>query len=264
MSRAVPLSRFDHRVRICAGVAVCAVLLAGGSAPAQAQPPNRVDRQENVVTTGQAADDLRAAVRGARAMYNAEVKVAKAQYELALTPAATALRIALDSARTKSERKAARAEYDAAQAAASSTLAGAKAAAAAKRDATIDKALAEYLLASGKSSTLDALRKYQTATKLAAATLELALDSAKAAYKTDTSDERDDLSKAIAAATTSDEQATAWASFEAATRDEQAAYRLSINSAGTTYNSALRKARAEFRKATGMSTKTLEQLPFQI
>lgn len=264
MSRAVPFSRFNQGLRSCTGLALCAILVAGSSLPAQAEARNRLDRQESVSTSGEAADDLRAAVSGARAVYNAEVKVAKAQYELALTPATTAMRLAMQSARTKADRKAAQAEFAAAQTAAASTLAGAKSAAAAKRDAAIDKALAEYLLASGKSTTLEALRQYQTATKLAGATLELALDSAKAAYKTDTGDERDDLSAAIAAATTSDEQATAWSKFEAATRDEQAAYRYSVNSARSTYDSALRKARSEFRKATGTSTTALEKLPFQI
>lgn len=213
---------------------------------------------------GDAAALLRSSVRAARAYYKAEVKVARAQYDLSLTPARTNLRAALAGSATKVERAAAIADFQAAKKAAANALESAVAAAAAKRDAAIDSALAEYLVATGKSAVLEALEVYRNNAKMAAATLELALNSARAAYKTDTSDEREQLSDETGAATTAAERALAWARFEAATIDEQEAFRASVNSARATYRSALKKARSQFREATGMSTKRLAQLPFNI
>jgi hypothetical protein len=264
MSGNFALNELARPARMIGITSMCAVLLLGAPAAAPAQTLARNDHPGFISIASGPAEELRTSVRAARDLYRAEVKVAHAQYDLAMTPARSALQEALRSARTRADRRAAQAEFATAQTSARTTLDGATQAAAANRDATIDKALAAYLLATGKSAILDALREYQSDTKLAAATLELALNSAKAAYKTDTSDERDDLNAAIAAATTSSEQALAWAVFEADTRDEQTAYRESVTSARSTYRSALRKAQAEFRAATGMSTKYLQRLPFRI
>lgn len=266
-----PTSNRFPMIATCAGLAAALVL---GGAPASA---STVAREEHPGTgahsdaetrasavRGDAAEALRSTVRAARAYYKAEVKVARAQYQLSLTPARTNLRAALADALTKAERAAALSDFQAAKRAAANARESAVAAAAAKRDAAIESALAEYLLATGKSAVLDALEVYRNNTKVAAATLELALNSARAAYKTDTSDEREQLSEQAGAATTAAERALAWAQFEAATIDEQQAYLEAVTSARATYLSALKKARSQFRAATGMSPKRLEQLPFRI
>lgn len=263
MSQAVATGAHRSRAHALGASALCGLLVLGGSSPALAEQPARSDRPIYAVDSS-ASQNLRTQVQAARALYRAEERVATAQYELALTPAKSARDAALAQAESKADRRAAQIDFLAAQSGAQTALESALSAAAAKRDAAIDKALAEYLLATGKSAVLDALQEYQTATKLAAATLELALNSAKAAYKTDTSDEREDLDAEIAAATSAGERALAWAKYESATRDEQAAYRTSVNSARTTYRSALKKARSEFRATTGMSTKRLQTLPFRI
>jgi hypothetical protein len=252
--------------RRLAGLAVCSSLILGaGSAPALAtSPATRLSKPELTSVRSDAAQQLRSSVRAARALYRAESRLARAQYDLSLTPALSALKSALKDAATTAERADAQDEYAAAKESAKSTLQAARTAAAAKRDAVIDKALAEYLLATGKADVLTALKTYKDATKLAGATLELALNSARAAYKTDTSDERGKLSDAIGDATSASDQAAAWQAFEVSTRDEQEAFTTSVLSARATYKSALKKARGEFRVATGMSTRRLEELPFKI
>lgn len=255
-----------HGSTIAVSCAAALILGVGGGplTAAAGEPPTRSDGPQVRANSDEARSALRNAVKGARELYRAEVRVALAQYELALAPARNKLSADLLTAKSTTARRDAERLYTEAKRAARNTLDSARAAAAAKRDATIDKALAEYLLATGKADVVEALAAYKLATEMAGNTLKLALDSARAAFRTDTSDERADLMEALAEATTGAERGQANADYERGIADERAAYERSIAGARATYASAMRKARAAFRATTGTTPKKLAELPFQV
>jgi len=140
----------------------------------------------------------------------------------------------------------------------------AKQSALAKRYATIDEALATYLVTTEKPDIAEALEAYLAATAIAGDTLELALKSGRDTLKTDTADERAQLVTDLEDATTESERTSSWLDFQAASTDERKAYERSIASARATYASAMSKARREFKVATDLSIKKLLRLPFTI
>ncbi len=138
----------------------------------------------------------------------------------------------------------------------------AKAAAQARRNATIDEALAQYLVATEKPTIAEALKDYLAATAVAGDTLELALKSGRDTLKTDTADERAQLVTDLEDTTTDAERNDAWLDFQAASTKDRRAYERSIASARATYASAMSEARGEFKLVTGLSIKKLLKLPF--
>ena len=153
-----------------------------------------------------AEDALRTTVGSARATYAAEIKAARAQRATGLAAPKSELAAALKLAETKAERRLARRAYDRSAAPVIREYRTAKQASQAKRNATIDEALAEYLVATGKPTIAAALKAYRAATAVAGDTLELALKSGRDTLKTDTADERAQLVTDLEEATTEAER----------------------------------------------------------
>ncbi len=246
-------------------VGVSAALLSGALAvPVAADTASRSGDPDIVALQETAEDVLRGSVRSARAMYAAEIKAARAQRATGLAAPKAELKASLELATTKAERRLARRAYDRSAAPVIQEYRTAKQASQAKRNATIDEALAEYLVATGKPAIAEALRAYRAATAIAGDTLELALKSGRDTLKTDTADERAQLVTDLEETTTEAERNEAWLDFQAASTDDRKAYQRSIASARDTYASAMSEARREFKLATDQSIKKLLKLPFTI
>ena len=244
---------------------VSAALLTGALAvPVWAEQASRSDTPEISALELTAEDTLRVAVRAARATYATEIAAARTQRATGLAAPKAELAVALKKAKTKSDRRLARRAYDRSAAPVIREYRTAKAAARAKRDATIDEALANYLVATEKATIADALKAYRAATAIAGDTLELALKSGRDTLKTDTADERAQLVTDLEEATTEKERLDAWLDFQAASTGDRVAYEKSIASARATYASAMVEARRKFKAATDLSIKTLLKLPFKV
>ncbi|HYN56325.1 MAG TPA: hypothetical protein VES03_03895 [Motilibacterales bacterium] len=251
--------------RRIAAIGVSAALLAGALAmPVVAEQSSRSGDPEITSLAVTAEETLRAAVRAARAAYTTEITAARAQRATGLAAPKSDLAAALKKAKTKPERRLARRAYDRSAAPVIREYRTAKAAAQAKRNATIDEALANYLVATEKPTIAVALKAYRAATALAGDTLELALKSGRDTLKTDTADERAQLVTDLEEATTEKERLDAWLDFQAASTGDRVAYAKSIASARATYSSAMVEARRAFKLATGLSIKTLLKLPFKV
>ncbi len=200
------------------------------------------------------------AVSAARRTYSEVIAAAKAVRKDALAPAKALRARALRDADTKAERRLARRAYRRAAAPAKQTYAGARTVARANRDAALDRALADYLAATGQPEVAEALGVYRSATASISTTLELALRSAASTYRTDTVDEREALVEDLALATTSSRRERMWRDFLAATADERTAYNRSVRAARAAYRSAMSEARADFKASAGLSIKALLKL----
>jgi hypothetical protein len=211
-----------------------------------------------------AEDILRSTVGTARALYSSEIAAARAQRDKGLAAPRVERAAALKAAESKAERRLARRAYARSSAPVIREYQTAKQASQAKRDATIDEALAEYLVATGKPTIADALKAYRAATTVAGDTLELALKSGRDTLKTDTADERAQLVTDLEEATTEAERSNAWLDFQAASTDDRRAYERSITSARATYASAMSEARRAFKLETDLSIKKLLTLPFTV
>jgi hypothetical protein len=251
--------------RRIAAIGVSAALLTGALAmPGAAEQASRSGDPEITSLAVTAEETLRATVRSARAAYTTEITAARAQRATGLAAPKSDLAAALKKARTKPERRLARRAYDRSAAPVIREYRTAKAAAQAKRNATIDEALANYLVATEKPTIAVALKAYRAATALAGDTLELALKSGRDTLKTDTADERAQLVTDLEEATTEKERLDAWLDFQAASTGDRVAYEKSIASARATYASAMVEARRAFKLSTGLSIKTLLKLPFKV
>jgi hypothetical protein len=209
-------------------------------------------------------DILRSTVLAARATYALELKAAKAQRTAGLASPKAELEAALKQAETKAERRLARRAYARSAAPVIGEYETAKLASRAKRDALVDVALADYLVATGKPAIAEALTAYRAAASVAGDTLELALKSGRDTLKTDTADERAQLVTDLEDATTETERQAAWLDFQAASTEERLAYERSIASARATYASAMTEARRAFKLETDLSIKKLLRLPFTL
>lgn len=246
-------------------IGISAALLSGALAvPVSADPVSRAGDPDIIALQETAEDTLRATARSARATYAAEIKAARAQRASGLAEPKAQLAVTLKAARTKAERRLARRAYDRSAAPVIQEYRTAKAALLAQRNATIDEALAMYLVETGKPAVAEALKAYLAATAIAGDTLELALKSGRATLKTDTADERAQLVMDLEEATTDAERNAAWLDFQAASTQDRKAYQRSIASARATYASAMSKARREFRLATDRSITKLLKLPFRV
>jgi hypothetical protein len=246
-------------------IGVSAALFTGALAlPVSADQAAR-SRDRDIISLQETAEDaLRTTVGSARATYAAEIKAARAQRATGLAAPKSQLAAALKLAETKAERRLARRAYDRSAAPVIREYRTAKQASQAKRDATIDEALAEYLVATGKPTIADALKAYRAATAVAGDTLELALKSGRDTLKTDTADERAQLVTDLEEAATDSERLNAWLDFQAASTDDRRAYERSIASARATYASAMSEARRAFKLETDLSIKKLLKLPFTV
>lgn len=250
-------------VRRFIAIGVSAALLTGAFAlPVAADQASRSSDPDIVALQESVEDLLRATVTSARAVYAAEIKTARAQRSTALAAPRAERDAALKRAETKSERRLARRAYDRSAAPVIQEYRTAKAAAQARRNASIDEALAQYLVATGKPTIAEALKAYLAATAVAGDTLELALKSGRDTLKTDTADERAQLVTDLEDTTTDAERNDAWLDFQAASTKDRRAYERSIASARATYASAMSEARGEFKLVTGLSIKKLLKLPF--
>ena len=246
-------------------IGVSAALFTGALAlPVSADQAARSGDRDIISLQETAEDALRTTVGSARATYAAEIKAARAQRATGLAAPKSELAAALKLAETKAERRLARRAYDRSAAPVIREYRTAKQASQAKRNATIDEALAEYLVATGKPTIADALKAYRAATAVAGDTLELALKSGRDTLKTDTADERAQLVTDLEEATTEAERLNAWLDFQAASTDDRRAYERSIASARATYDSAMSEARRAFKLATDLSIKKLLKLPFTV
>lgn len=252
------------RMRIPAA-ALCAVLLAGGvAAPVAADQSARSTDPQISALQRSAADSLKEAVAEARADYRAAVAEAREVRDEALASPRAERKRALKKADTKAERRAVRRAYRKAAAPIKQEYQTAKSAARATRSAAIDSALAQYLVTTGKPEIAEALAAYRSAAETAQETLDLALASSRAVYRTDTADEREQLLADLEQAASAAETADAWEDFVAACADERAAHAAAIAAARATYRSALKGARAEFRAETGITISSLLKLPFRL
>jgi hypothetical protein len=246
-------------------IGVSAALFAGAFAvPVAADQASRSGDPDIVSLQESAEDVLRGTVRSARATYKAEIKLARAQRATGLAEPKAELVVALKLAESKAERRLARRAYSRSADPVIQEYRTAKAAAQAKRNATTDEALAQYLVTTGKPTIAEALKAYLAATAIAGDTLTLALKSGRDTLKTDTADERAQLVTDLEETTTEAERLDAWLDFQAASTDERLAYQRSIASARATYASALSEARREFKLATDQSITKLLKLPFRI
>ena len=244
---------------------VSAALLTGALAvPVSAEQASRSETPEISALELTAEETLRVAVSAARATYSTEIKAARSQRAAGLAAPKAELAAALKKAKTKAERRLARRGYDRSAAPVIREYRTVKAATQAKRNAAIDKALADYLVATEKATIADALKAYRAATAIAGDTLELALKSGRDTLKTDTADERAQLVTDLEEATTEKERLDAWLDFQAASTADRVAYEKSIASARATYASAMVEARREFKAVTDLSIKTLLKLPFKV
>ena len=246
-------------------IGVAAALFTGAMAlPVSADQASRSGDRDIISLQETAADVLRTTVGTARTTYAAEIKAARAQRETGLAAPKSELAAALKLAETKAERRLARRAYGRSAAPVIREYQTAKQASQAKRNATIDEALAEYLVATGKPTIASALKAYRAATAIAGDTLELALKSGRDTLKTDTADERTQLVSDLEDAATDSERLDAWLDFQAASTDDRLAYERSIVSARATYASAMSEARSAFKLATDVSIKKLLKLPFTV
>ena len=246
-------------------IGVSAALLSGAFAvPVSADQAARSGDRDIISLQETAEDALRTTVGSARATYATEIKAARAQRATGLAAPKSELAAALKLAETKAERRLARREYDRSAAPVIREYRTAKQASQAKRNATIDEALAEYLVATGKPTIAAALKAYRAATAVAGDTLELALKSGRDTLKTDTADERAQLVTDLEEATTEAERLESWLDYQAASTDDRLAYERSIASARATYASAMSEARRAFKLATDLSIKKLLKLPFTV
>lgn len=253
------------RQRIAAAAVSAALLLTAGGLPvATADQPGRSGDPSIGSSQLTPAQQLREVAKAARAQYGRAVGEAKAARTEALAAPRAQRKAALASARTKAERRLIRRAYTKATAPIRAEYRSAKRAAAATRDAVIDEALAEYLVATGKPEVVAALEDYRSATAVAGNTLELALKSGRETFRTDTADERAQLVADLEQAESQAERTEAWKDFVAATAGEVAAHTASIAAARAAYRSALAKARDEFKLDTGQSIKALLKLPFKV
>jgi hypothetical protein len=251
--------------RKCAALAVSAALLTGiPVAPAFADQGSRSSDPQIAALQESAQATLRRAVREARATYAHEVTDARAQRAKARVAPRAQRAAGLKQATSKAERRLVRRAYKRAIAPVNQEYRTAKQSALAKRNATIDKALADYLVKTGKPEIAAALATYREATAIAGVTLELALKSGRDTLRTDTADERAQLVSDLEEAMTEGERLDAWLDFQAASAKDRKAYERSIASARATYSSAMSEARREFKLATGRSIKKLLALPFRI
>ncbi len=252
-------------VRRVVTVGLSAVLLTGAMAmPVAADPATRSINPDVISLQSESEDVLRSSVRAARATYAMEITAARTQRTKGLAAPKAELRAALKQAETKAERRLARRAYARSAAPVIREYRTAKQSALAKRRATIDQALADYLVKTGKPALAEALKAYRAATAIAGDTLELALKSGRDTLKTDTADERAQLITDLEEATTEAERLEAWLDFQAASVTDYKAYERSIARARATYASAMTQARQEFKSATGMSITKLLKLPFTI
>lgn len=252
------------RTRIPAA-ALCAVLLAGGvAAPVAADQSARSTDPQISSLERSAADTLKDSVARARADYREAVADARQVRDEALASPRAERTRALRKADTRAERRAARRAYRKAAAPIKQEYRTDKAAAAATRRAAIDSALAQYLVATGEPEMAEALAAYRSATENAQRTLHLALASSRAAYRTDTADERERLLGDLEQAGSAREIADAWDDFVAACAGERAAHAASIAAARAAFRSARAGARAEFRAETGITISSLLKLPFRV
>ena len=246
-------------------IGLSAALMSGALAmPVAADQVSRSGDPDIISLQESAEDILLSTVRAARATYAAELKAAKAQRAAGLATPKADLASALKAAETKAERRLARRAYARSAAPVIREYQTAKLASRAKRDAVIDEALADYLVATGKPTIAEALKAYRAATSVAGDTLELALKSGRDTLKTDTADERAQLVTDLEDATTETERVAAWLDFQAASTDERLAYERSIASARATYASAMTEARRAFKLETDLSIKKLLRLPFTL
>jgi hypothetical protein len=246
-------------------IGVSAALFTGALAlPVSADQAARSGDRDIISLQETAAEALRTTVGSARATYAAEIKAARALRATGLAAPKSELAAALKLAASKAERRLARRAYDRSAEPVIREYRTAKQASQAKRDATIDEALAEYLVATGKPTIADALKAYRAATAIAGDTLELALKSGRDTLKTDTADERAQLVTDLEEAATDSERLNAWLDFQAASTDDRLAYERSIASARATYASAMSEARRAFKLATDLSIKKLLKLPFTV
>lgn len=247
--------------KVSAGVAGAALLLGGISAPALATPPSAA--VAIVRTADQAAQEaLSTAVTQARTAYAVAIAEAKAERKADLVGPKAERAVALSAATTKAERRLAKRQYARAAAPIQDAYASAKSAAAATRDAAIEVALATYLAATGRPELATALRAYRDATAQARATLALALQTARATYRTDTADERELLMADLELAETATERQAAWQAFLDGSQGERKAQQASVRAARSTYFSAMRIARATFKADTGVSIRSLMRQAF--
>jgi len=246
-------------------IGVSAALLSGAfAAPVTADQALR-SGDPDVLTLQESAEDvLRSTVRSARALYAVEIKAARTNRATGLAAPKTELSAALKLAETKADRRLARRAYKRSAAPVIQEYRTAKAAAQAKRNATVDEALAQYLVTTGKPALAAALKSYLAATAIAGDTLELALKSGRDTLKTDTADERAQLVTDLEDAATESERLSAWLDFQAACTKDRQAYERSIASARATYASAMSEARRAFKLATDQSIKKLLRLPFTV
>jgi len=248
-----------------AALAIAVALLTGvPSTPVFADQVARSSDPLNSSLEASAQESLRKTVRTARNAYAAEIKAARAQRAKALAAPREQLAAGLEATKSKAERRLVRREYRRAAAPVKQEYRTARQSALARRNAAIDKALADYLVKTGQPAIAKALSTYREGTTIAGATLELALKSGRDALKTDTADERAQLVTDLEEATTDVERLEAWLDFQAACTGDREAYERAIGSARATYASAMSEARAEFRLATGLSIKKLLTLPFTV
>ncbi len=248
-----------------AAVGVSLALLAGTSAvPVFADQVSRSSDPNITALEDSPEGTLRRVVREARATYALEIDAARAVRAKALLAPRAQRSAELKQATSKAERRLVRRDYRRTVAPVHQEYRTARESALARRTATIDKALADYLVKTGKPVIAEALATYREATAIAGVTLELALKSGRDTLRTDTADERAQLVSDLEDTTTDMERLDAWLDFQAAASKDRKAYERSIASARATYASAMSEARAEFKLATGVSIKKLLKLPFRI
>ena len=246
-------------------IGVSVALMSGAfAAPVSADQAARSENPDIVALQETAEDILRSTVRSARALYATEIAAARALRDTGLAAPRVERAAALKAAESKAERRLARRAYARSAAPVIREYQTAKQASQAKRNATIDEALAEYLVVTEKPTIAEALKDYRAATAVAGDTLELALKSGRDTLKTDTADERAQLVTDLEEATTEAERLNSWLDFQAASTDDRRAYERSIASARATYASAMSEARRAFKLETGLSIKKLLKLPFTV
>ena len=251
--------------RSTSAVVLSLVLLAGAVTPAVADQGTRSNEPQVTSSQESAAQAaLREAVEEARAEYRAALAEARAVRDEALAAPRAERRTALRKADTRAERRSARRAYRKAAKPIKQEYRATRSAARAARKAAIQEAVADYLVTTGEPEVVDALRRYRTAVETAGQTLQLALASSRAVFRTDTADEREQLAADLEQAESPDEVTQAWADFVAACAEERAAHAAAVKAARATYTSALAKAREELEDETGMSRESLLRLPFSV
>jgi hypothetical protein len=250
--------------RIAATALGVVMLATGAVAPAVAEQSTRSNEPQLTRFERTAAEELRESVDEARATYRSTVASARETRDEALAAHRSVRKRALKRADTKAERRKARRAYRRAAAPIKREYRTAKSAAAITRRAAIDAALADYLVATGAPEASAALEEYRSATETARRTLQLALASSWAAYRTDTADEREQLLADLEQADTRKEVAAAWKDYMKATADERAARAASVSAARKTYRSARAEARSGFREETDETVSSMLVLPFKL